>query len=116
MEREDSQGEGLLAEAFAVAAVVMSGAALLGTRVAQTLGVVTAGSQLNVYARIVVGDGVTALVAAALAAVALLASGPDTRAWARRLSVAALVVSGIVVVTAAVTFGLLPSAPQPQVG
>lgn len=110
---EDEHGRSAtwLPEGLAIAAAMMSGAALLGTRLVQSLGVVTAGSQLDVYARIVVGDGATAVIGAALAAVALASSRADTRAWARWLSVAALVVSGVVVVVAAVTFGVLP---EPQ--
>lgn len=106
-----------LPEGLAIAGVMLSGAALLGPRLVQLLAVVTtvgAGSQVATYAGIVVGDGATALLGAVLAAVALASSSLGTRPWVRWLALAALVVGGIAVVVAAVTFGLLP-APQPQV-
>lgn len=101
------------AEAFAVAALVLSGAALLGTRLVQMLAAATGADRIGVATNTALGDGVTAVLAAVLGLVALLTAHTETRPWARWIAAAALVLSGITVVASVVTFFLLPE-PQPQ--
>lgn len=110
-----SQRRPWLAEALSIAAIMFAGAALVGTRLAETLAVVTGGAsdQLAVYVRILSGDGATAGVGALLAGLALVTSSTESRPWVRALSVATLIVTGIALVVVVVTFFLTPS-PQPQ--
>lgn len=101
------------AEAFAVAALVLNGAALLGTRLVRMLAAATGADRIGVAANTALGDGATAVLGAVLGLVALLTAHTETRPWARWIAAAALVLSVITVAASVVTFFLLPE-PQPQ--
>lgn len=98
-----------------MAAVVFAAAALVGTRLVETLAVVNGSraGELAVYTRLIVGDGATALLGAVLSGLALVATTAESRPWVRPLSMAALLVSVVAIIVAVVTFFLMP-APQPQ--
>lgn len=102
------------AEAWSIVSILFGGTALIGSRLVEIFAVVTsAGSQLAVYTRIILGDGIAALLGLIFAVLALATARADTRPWARWLAVGGLVVSVAAVIVAAVSFGLRPE-PQPQ--
>lgn len=106
-----------LAEALSITAIVFAVAAVVGTRLVETFAVVngSAAGQLAVYARLIIGDGVTALLGTVFSVLALVSAVPGSRSWARPLAAAALLTSAIAIVFSVVSIFLMP-AQQAQPG
>ncbi|NYE46239.1 hypothetical protein HDA32_001359 [Spinactinospora alkalitolerans] len=104
----------LAAETFGIAAIVMSGAALIGTRLVEMLASVTAADQSAAVSGVILGDGITALCGVLLGIVGLARTDAASRPWARWLAGAAIVTGALALITAGAAYMLVPPpAPMP---
>ncbi|WP_067975951.1 hypothetical protein [Nocardiopsis trehalosi] len=101
------------AETFSLAALLMVGAALVGTRLGEMWASVRSADQLSALSAIIMGDGGTAVLGVVLGLLALVLADADSRPWARWAGMAAVVV-GLVFVVLSVTTYLMVPPPQPQ--
>ncbi|MFC3995403.1 hypothetical protein ACFOVU_05735 [Nocardiopsis sediminis] len=104
------------AETFAIVAVLLVGASLIGTRLAEMWASVRSADQLSAITAIIMGDAGTAVLGAVLGGLGLVLANADTRPWARWAAMAAIVVGVIFVVLSVTTYVMVPPPqPQPQV-
>ncbi|MFC4560775.1 hypothetical protein ACFO4E_02770 [Nocardiopsis mangrovi] len=102
------------AETFAIAAVLLVGASLIGTRLAEMWASVRSADQLSALTAIILGDGGTALLGAVLGALGLVLANADTRPWARWAAMAAIVVGLLFVVLSVTTYLMVPPPAPPS--
>ncbi|PSK96511.1 hypothetical protein CLV63_111106 [Murinocardiopsis flavida] len=103
------------AETFAVAAILLTGLAMIGTRMGQLLASITAdpADQVSSIANVILGDAGTALLGVLLGGVSLILSNSATHRWAKWVATAAIIVGVVAVAAGGAAFLLLPE-PQPM--
>ncbi|TQN30998.1 hypothetical protein FHX37_0887 [Haloactinospora alba] len=98
----------LSAESFSVAALLATGAGLVGTRLAEMLASVTAQSQSSVVSSVILGDGVTVVLGVLLGAVSLGMNGPASRPWAQWVAAACVLVGVLFLIGSAAAYVSVP--------
>lgn len=103
------------AETFAVAAILITGLSMIGTRMGQLLSSITAdpADQVSSIANLILGDSGTALLGVLLGGVSLILHNSASLRWAKWVAAAAIIVGVIAVLAGGAAYLLLPE-PQPM--